>query len=261
MKGAISFVILLTLASVSFSQNLVVNPGFEEWTKIDKPAGWTISTKCLKDSINNRSGDYSCQNIAEINATKYLGQTIPVISGKKYNLSFYFKTIITNNEHGCRIWCHWEDQEENPVDDPASKSLLHPSEYMESELWQQFSIEMTAPATASYFCLEVRTYQNTISYWEDFLFEENVVTLDKKEELSEIVIYPNPANNYLIIKNISSLQHIAIQNITGIVTWSSAYNGERTVTIPVSVLPNGIYLIKITCANKSIIRKFIKKSN
>jgi hypothetical protein len=132
---------------------------------------------------------------------------------------------------------------------------------MKSDTWQQFSIDFTAPANASYFYLEVRTYQNSIAYWDDFVFEENVSTYDPEEKLSAITIYPNPACDYLIINDLENLQHITIQSLTGTNIWSSDFSGEETVTIPVSRLNDGIYIISIRTSEKRIIRKFIKKSN
>jgi hypothetical protein len=136
--------------------------------------------------------------------------------------------------------------------------MLRPSKYLKSDTWQQFSIEIMAPPSASYFYLEVRTYQNSIAYWDNFVFEENLATYDTKEKLSDILIYPNPSHNYLIINNIINLQHIDIQNLKGTRIWSSDFAGEQTVTIPVSGLPEGLYIIRIHMNDKHIIRKFIK---
>ena len=44
MKRAIFFVLLFTSELVLISQNLVVNPGFEIWEKINKPTGWTTAS-------------------------------------------------------------------------------------------------------------------------------------------------------------------------------------------------------------------------
>jgi hypothetical protein len=132
---------------------------------------------------------------------------------------------------------------------------------MKSDTWQRFYTDIIAPPNASYFYLEVRTYQNSIAYWDDFVFEENVTTYAHQEKPTGTMIYPNPAHDYLIISNIQYLKHIDIQNFTGINVWSSNFSGENSVTIPVYGLPDGVYIIIFLTSDKIITRKFIKKSN
>ena len=261
MKRAIFFVLFLAMEPASFSQNLIVNPGFEIWGKINKPSGWTTAVNCLKDSTNIKSGSYSCQHVAVNSTTKNLGQKLAVIPGNQYRFSFFYKTETTGTEHGCRIWCHWEDAGGNTISDPSTDDVLEPSQYMKSDTWQQFSIDIIASSNASFFILEVRTYQNSITYLDDFVFKENVATYDSEEKLSPIIIYPNPAHDYLIISNIQNLQHIDIQGLTGMTLWSSNFSGEQTVTIPVSEFREGLYLIRIFTSDKIITRNFIKKAN
>lgn len=74
MKRAIFFVLFLSMELLSFSQNLIVNPGFETWEKINKPVGWTTTQNCLKDSVCINSGNYSCRHEGGT-TTKYLGQS------------------------------------------------------------------------------------------------------------------------------------------------------------------------------------------
>ena len=261
MKRAIFFVLLLAMELTSFSQNLVVNPGFETWGKITTPSGWTEAQNCLKDSVNFKSGNYACRHLGATGTTKYLGQTLAVIPGTLYKFSFFYKTEITGTGNGCRIWCYWKDVGGNNIIDPLTEPVLRPSKYLKSDTWQQFNIGITAPPSAVTFYLEVRTYQNSVAYWDDFEFEENMTTHDPEEKLSEIIIYPNPARDYLNISNIHNLQHINIQSLTGINIWSSNFSGEETVTIPVSGLADGIYIIRILTSDKLITRKLIKKVN
>jgi hypothetical protein len=258
MKRAIFFVLLLAWELASFSQNLVINPGFEVWEKTNKPFGWTISQNCLKDSTNLNSGSYSCQHVGGT-PSKWLGQTITIVSGNQYRLSFFYKTVITSDGSGCRIWCEWQDAARTRIYDALTDDIIR-AKYMKSDTWQLYSIDITAPANACYFYLEVRTYQNSIAFWDDFVFAENVATNDFEEKLSDIMVYPNPAHDYLIISNLQNLQHIDIQYFTGINVFSSDFHNEKSVTIPVSGLPEGLYIIRIRTSDKLIIRKFIRKS-
>ncbi len=258
MKRVIFFVLLTNVGLVSFSQNLIVNPGFEIWEKSTKPSGWTTAQNCVKDSVNIKSGTYSCRHEG---GTKYLGQTLSVAPGKQFRLSFFYKTEITLNGNGCRIWCYWKDLEGNNITDLSTDDILRPSKYLKSEIWQQFLVDLPAPSGASSFYLELRTYQNSVAYLDDFIFEENMTTFNPEKKLPDITVYPNPAHDYLSISNLNNLQHIDIQSITGVNLWSSSFSGEPHVTIPVSGLKDGLYIINIITSDKNITRKFIIKAN
>jgi hypothetical protein len=259
MKRAIFIVQLLALGVISFSQNLVVNPGFETWETTTKPTGWTTAQGCLQESVNFKSGSYSNRQEGT-SSSKDIGQIIAVSDSKKYRFSFSYKTGPTTTGNGCRIWCEWLDNKEVSINDPSSISVLH-SGFLKSDSWQQFSTDLNPSASAAYFNLLIRSLPNSITYWDDFEFSENVATGYAEEKLSNLLIYPNPAHDFLNIRNIDEIKHIDIQNIAGISIWSSKYSGEESVIIPISSFPDGIYIIGIRTSNKIIFRKFIKRIN
>ena len=261
MKRALFFVLLLAMEFVANSQNLVVNPGFETWGKINRPDSWTHVENCLKDSSFVISGNYSCLHSGGVSTTSDLGQTISVSPGYEYMLSLYYKTVITATGNGARIWCYWKDAEGSSLTDPLTDAILRPSKYLKSDIWQHFSITVTAPPEAIAFYLEVRTYPNSLAYWDDFVFEEQIVTLDHERYESILNIYPNPACDFLNISNIQNLHSVDIQSLTGATIWSGNFSGEKVLTIPVSGFPNGLYIIRITSSDKCIIRKFVKNGN
>jgi hypothetical protein len=259
MKRAISFMLLIAYAKVVFCQNLVQNPGFETWNKITRPSGWSHVENCLKDSASVISGNYSCMQSGGATTTSDLGQLIPVISGKEYRLSLYNKTFVTSTGKGSRIWCYWKDSESNSLYDIPTDAIMRPSQYLKSETWQEFSISIVAPPEAVAFYLEVRTNTNSIAFWDDFVFEEQIVTTKPETPASQIIIYPNPATYYLNISNITNLHHIYIQSITGTLLWQSDFGGEQAVTIPVAGIPKGYYILRMVTSNQVITRKFIKE--
>jgi hypothetical protein len=258
MKRAIFFVLLLLPEFFVFSQNLVLNPGFEIWETATKPAEWIKADNCLGNSSILYSGIFSCQHSGGASSRSDLGQTIAVLPGKEYLLSYFNKTLA-NTGSGSRIWCFWKDLNLNNITDLPTEPLLRPGKYLKNETWQQFSVDITAPQNAFYFYLEVRTYPNSVAYWDDFVFEEKVATHENREELSEIVLYPNPAHNYLNISNLHNLQRIDIQDITGIIVWTSDFSGEKTVSIPLSRFSENIYIIRIRTKERLITKKFIKE--
>lgn len=258
MKRVTFFVLLLIFEISLLSQNLVENPGFEAWEKTDRPTGWTHVENCKKDSASVASGRYSCLHSGGSSGTSDLGQTITVIPGKVYTLSFFNRTVINASGKGSRIWCYWKDAEDNSLSDPSTDDILRPTKYFTNDTWQQYSVTVTAPAEAVAFYLEVRTNTNSIAYWDDFVFEESVTTFIPEEKLSCVTVYPNPAHDYMNISNIYDLQHIDILTLAGKIVWSCDFSSENIVTIPVSGLKNGVYIIRIHASGKFITRKFIK---
>jgi len=257
MKRVIFFVLLTAVSLLSLSQNLILNPGFETWEKLNKPTGWTIAQNCVKDSVSIKSGSYSCRHEG---GTKYLGQTLTIIPGKPYRLSFFYKTSITGSGNGCRIWCYWKDSGGNNLTDLATNDILRPSKYIKSDTWQEFYVDFVSPDGAAFLYLEIRTYANSIVWLDDFDFEENISTYSHEEKDSDVTIYPNPAKDYLTISSITGLKHIHIQNLSGTPGWSSDHFGEESVTIPVSGFPDGIYIISIHTSDKLVTRKFVKNN-
>jgi hypothetical protein len=261
MKRAMFLVLLLNLELITNAQNLVMNPGFELWGKINKPDSWTHVENCLKDSSSVITGNYSCLHSGGVSSTSDLGQTIPVLPGNEYTLSFYYKTVITASGNGTRIWCYWKNSDGNSLSDPSTDAILRPSKYLKSDIWEQFNISITAPSEAVALYLEVRTYPNSLAYFDDFNFEAGLTTMiNDRHELS-IDIYPNPARDYLNIKNINDIQQIDILDIKGAAIWSGSFYNTKKVEIPVSGFPNGLYIICITSSDKNIVRKFIKNGN
>ena len=254
----LTFVLLSIVIYHSYCQNLVTNPGFESWQKINKPAGWTTALACTKDSAVTYTGSYSCKQETGSDS-KEIGQMIPVNAGSLYTVSFWYRNDPAATGNGCRIWSNWKDPDGNSISDDASLPLLH-SGYLKSESWIQYTADVTAPADAYFFNLIIRTLPNSITYWDDVLFEELIPTGFHKSGSGEINIYPVPADNYLNISNIQSFQQIDIQTITGKRIWSQKITGEVTTSIPLTGIKDGIYIIYLRRQGKIHTRKFIKIS-
>jgi len=252
MKRALFFVQLLLLEHILLSQNLVSNSGFETWTKPDKLKEWTNTQGCLKDSAFVVSGEYSCRQEGTT-SSRDLGQKFAIKPSTPYRLSFYYKTGTETTGNGCRVWCSWLDNSQVAMADP----VIH-SAFMKSSEWLKYEVAVTSPAEAGYFYLLIRTLPNSVTYWDDFLFEEDIVSSASELEVPKITLYPNPAHNYLTISNLINLQQIDIQNIAGEVVWSEKIQAEGQISIPVSQLPVGIYVIKIITKTEIYVRKFIK---
>ncbi len=69
-------------------------------------------------------------------------------------------------------------------------------------------------------------------------------------------IYPNPANDYIVIENFNTDNVIQIFDITGNIVMSKSSNINNQVDV--SALPSGIYYIKINHETNSYFHKLIK---
>ncbi|MBT3612635.1 MAG: T9SS type A sorting domain-containing protein [Flavobacteriales bacterium] len=75
------------------------------------------------------------------------------------------------------------------------------------------------------------------------------------EKTSDLLIYPNPANNILtIVSNTVEIENINIYNLNGQLVLNKELNNN---TINVSSLESGIYIVDILSENNSVKRKLI----
>ncbi|HKK41347.1 MAG TPA: T9SS type A sorting domain-containing protein [Bacteroidales bacterium] len=259
MKRHLIFVLLFLLTLAGYSQNLVINPGFESWDSDTRPTGWSTAQNCLADNSVVWEGNYSCHQ-AGTSSSKYLGQLIQVSAGTEYCLSLYYTTLITDNGNGCRIWCYWKDAEGSSLSDPLTDDILRPSQYLKSDDWDQFSVTVTAPEGAAALYLEVRTYPNSVAYWDNFSLTESVPTYAGAVKKELPVLYPNPVTDYLHISGINNIKRIAIYSYNGIKTWDASYEGQPVITIPAGKFSNGIYTVIIYTRDKAMYSKFLKKT-
>ena len=71
-------------------------------------------------------------------------------------------------------------------------------------------------------------------------------------------IYPNPVNDKLIIEANEAISNVEIYNLTGALVISQECNSEK-VEMEVSELQSGVYFIRMTTANATEIRRFVKE--
>ncbi|MBN2167129.1 MAG: RICIN domain-containing protein [Marinilabiliaceae bacterium] len=91
------------------------------------------------------------------------------------------------------------------------------------------------------------------------LLDENQNLSDGAEDLNGIEIYPNPVQNELNINWSSDKKQntqVSIFNGTGKCVIEKA---DISGSVDVSQLNSGVYIIKVTCGNEIVVRKFIKE--
>ena len=157
------------------AQNLVLNPGMENWDDGSNPSDWDKVENTIQESSNIHGGSYSAAHISA-SGTKDLNQVVEgIVGGQQYNIEYYY--LDNSATARTRIWSYWLDADGNTLDDGADD--LRPSTYSEdSPDWIHFSKTLFAPSTATQFRFEVRVYKqdgNTdgMVYYDDFLVEGN----------------------------------------------------------------------------------------
>ncbi len=68
-----------------------------------------------------------------------------------------------------------------------------------------------------------------------------------------------PVSTELIIKNIRSAKYIEVLDITGSRVYERVISGEETYRINISLLPEGIYFLRLSDGTNQVTRKFIKR--
>ena len=163
------YILLFTALSVglSYGQEVMVNGGFESWDDASTPTGYSKAENTAQESTEVYSGTYSAKHTG---GTKDIAQTVPIDGGQTYTISLWYK-VDANSGDGtdARIWSNWKAGGSNLTDDAAS--LKGPNNaYLDNNnyAWTNYSVTLTAPATADELYFEVRTYKNAIVYWDDF---------------------------------------------------------------------------------------------
>ncbi|MDR0364646.1 MAG: choice-of-anchor J domain-containing protein [Bacteroidales bacterium] len=96
MPSLIALLIMVCFSTTSYAQNMVSNPGFEEWSD-GAPSGWmgeksNIGANNVVQSDDSHTGSYACQLINTESAHKrFTTKPVTVETGQIYTITFYLK--------------------------------------------------------------------------------------------------------------------------------------------------------------------------
>lgn len=153
--------------------NLVVNPGFEDWTGA-LATGWDSNYNTPADGITKstdikHSGNNALKQVSASSTSK-IQQEIAVVGGKTYKISYWY--LDNDAKASTRVWSTWVAGTTALKD---NLDLLQPTAYStDNAEWQKVEFTLTAPATATIFRFEARTYKQSASavggfiYYDDF---------------------------------------------------------------------------------------------
>jgi hypothetical protein len=129
---------------------------------------------------------------------------------------------------------------------------------------EAFSLRLYSAATNEEYDLEVVYDQNMPN---GMFFENEGLSAISQLKLSSsgiagqssgISIYPNPTNDIVWLSGVKGFDEIAIINGTGKVLYMQPISEQDKISIDMSAFSNGIYQLKLTGANSTVIRKVIK---
>ena len=248
----------------TFGQEMLLNGGLENWDDTTTPTDWT-KAEALTQSAEAHSGSFSAKREGS-SSTKNLCQTITgIIPGESYTFIAWYK-VTAGDDKDARVWSTWKN---------GSSTVYHAgtaSEYTQDPLrgpnngyfdnnggvWSKYEITITAPSGVDSFYYEVRSYQNSTTYWDDLSFVKNSTASLKNNAISGFATYPNPVSEGIlnISSASSSTKNLTIFNLLGKKVLSSSFSGIKK-DIDVSSINAGMYILKVTEEGKTATKKLV----
>lgn len=140
-----------------------------------------------------------------------------------------------------------------------------------SEEWEQIVFHFP-DATGEYATIAMLPdFSDPVDLTEDMIMYIDDITLsptatgipsgiEDPKERDELSIFPNPVKSTLNFENLKDVDRIAISNIVGQQVMVTRNIRTEKVSINVSSLTNGIYMVSVTDRNgKSTVRKIVKE--
>jgi len=98
-----------------------------------------------------------------------------------------------------------------------------------------------------------------VIYVFESTLNSNTTSVNSDNNLQQINVYPNPAIDFINIDSETKINEIKIYNNIGQLVKKLKLNTSNKVNINVANLKNGIYLMKISSAEKTLFKKFVIK--
>ncbi|MDO9633842.1 MAG: chitobiase/beta-hexosaminidase C-terminal domain-containing protein [Paludibacter sp.] len=162
VNGATAYDLSVYTKEVGTSANLVVNSGFES----GEATPWVFESAMNQEVVTTvvKSGTYALKTA--VIATKNLNQTITVVNGKEYKLSFWYYIDGASTGNGFRVW----------TTSGATINLPSTTTYFNTKgSWQY--VETTFTASANVLVLNLRTYNGCTLYLDDFELTTDETTI------------------------------------------------------------------------------------
>jgi hypothetical protein len=254
----LTLLMILCLTIASFGQELMLNGGLENWTSNTHPTDWTTYQNITQESTEKHGGSFSAKLTKDAGTGfKKLIQNIPNTTvGESYTVSFWYK-IAPDAGNVVIMQSNFRDNAipSAYLDGTTADITLD----VNGNAWTKYEETVIAPDTSVKFWFEVRAYNNTTVYLDDFSFFDNAtLSIVKNNAIAGFATYPNPVSKgILTISSASdSLKNITIFNLLGKQVLSSSFSGIQS-NVDVSSISAGIYILKVTEAGKTATKKLV----
>jgi hypothetical protein len=108
--------------------------------------------------------------------------------------------------------------------------------------------------------ISINNIQTDLSGQNFIMKEDTPTTIKNKQDVSNILVYPNPVKNVLNIKINDKYDIIQVINTSGVVLKTLNCKGMSEVRVDMQQLPKGIYFIKTENTEKNtVVQKVIKQ--
>ena len=165
-------IVMAFMPFISHGQNMVLNPGLEQWDNATTPTDWDKYYNISQESTTVHSGTYSAAHTSDASSQKLRQDIENVVPGTEYTISYWY--YDNDPSAKTRIYSYWMDASQTYLDDDAD--VLRPNTYStDNAEWQHWTATLTAPVNAAYFRFEVRVYKENNNtggkvYYDDFSF-------------------------------------------------------------------------------------------
>lgn len=151
--------------------NLLVNPGFEDWTAT-LPTAWDNKTyntgEIVKETSIVHGGTVSLRQTSG-SSTNKIQQEVAVTPGKKYRLSYWY--LDNDPKARTRCWFAYNSGEASAGMQPNDYSTDNPE-------WQQVVVDITVPEGASILRFEVRTYRESTDMVGGYIYYDDMSAVE-----------------------------------------------------------------------------------
>jgi len=222
--------IFFAFISLGFGQELLINGDLESWEDATHPTGWDVYQSIGQESTaeNVHGGTYSASHSNVSKGTKKFRQAVSgIIPGESYTISFWYKTGYADGTDA-RMWSFWRSGGTNLTGENTPELRFYLP--FTDGSWAQYTVTLTAPATADEFYFDVRTYSGVVNYWDDFSFFHNAAAT------VEAPVFTPPAGTYTTAQDIIITSATADASIyyttdgTTPTTGSTLYEGPVHIT-------------------------------
>lgn len=262
MKKGITILGIVAMVFTANAQtNLIVNPGFENWTG-GKPDGWSTPAGVEQSSVIKHSGNYSL-GVTSASGTQTSGATdISVTTGHTYVFKGWYLDNVANGR--MKYFGQWRDGSGAIVSPTPNFDNMQQQDYStDSPEWKQFSVEAMPPTGAITMRASVRVYKDSDGTFGGKVYFDDIEFYDKASMGTiDVKAFDAQVKMNTIVKNdltlrLPSRATVNVYSVDGKLMSSNRLNDGDTINM--SSFAKGMYVVSVQDnAGNKISRKVIK---